>query len=114
MLVSCLGLFGLAAFTAERRTKEIGIRRVLGATTPGIIGLLSKDFLKLVLIALVIAVPLAGYFMDRWLQDFAYRINIQIWIFVLAGGLALAVAFLTVSQAVKAAMADPVRSLRSE
>ncbi len=115
VLVSCLGLFGLAAFTAERRTKEIGIRRVLGATTPGIIGLLSKDFLKLVLIALVIAVPLAGYFMDRWLQDFAYRINIQIWIFVLAGGLALAVAFLTVSfQAVKAAMADPVRSLRSE
>ena len=115
ILISCLGLFGLAAHAAQQRTKEIGIRKVLGATTEGIVGLLSKDFLKLVLIALGIATPLAYYFMDKWLQDFAYRINIQWWVFVLAGMVAILVAFLTVGfQSVKAALANPVESLRSE
>ncbi len=115
VLISCLGLFGLATFAAEQRTKEIGIRKVLGATTAGIVGLLSKDFLKLVLIALVIASPLAYFFMEKWLQDFAYRIDIQWTAFALAGLVAVGVAFLTVSfQSVKAALADPVKSLRSE
>jgi putative ABC transport system permease protein len=103
------------AFAVERRRKEIGIRKVLGAKTSGIVGLLSKDFLKLVLIALVIASPLAYFFMEKWLQDFAYRIDIQWTVFALAGIVAVAVAFLTVSfQSVKAALANPVKSLRSE
>lgn len=115
VLISCLGLFGLAAFTAEQRTKEIGIRKVLGASIVGITGLLAKDFLKLVLIAIVIASPIAWYFMNKWLADFAYRINIQWWMFAAAGVVALAIAFLTVGgQAVKAALANPVKSLRSE
>ncbi|MCB0641251.1 MAG: FtsX-like permease family protein, partial [Phaeodactylibacter sp.] len=96
-------------------TKEIGIRKVLGASTTGIINLLSKDFLKLVLIALVIATPIAYYFMQTWLDDFAYRIHIQWWIFGLTGLLALLMAFVTVSfQSVRAALANPVDSLRSE
>ena len=115
ILISCLGLFGLAAFEAERRTKEIGIRKVLGASVAGVTGLLAKDFLKLVLVAIVIATPLAWYFMQRWLQDFAYRIDIPWWLFVLAGLTAVAIAFLTVGfQSVRAARANPVRSLRSE
>ncbi|MEO1259530.1 MAG: ABC transporter permease [Bacteroidota bacterium] len=115
IFIACLGLFGLAAFMAEQRTKEIGIRKVLGASTSGIVGLLSKDFLKLVLIALVIASPLGYYFMGEWLQDFAYHIKVQWWVFVLAGSLAMLVAFLTVSfQSIKAALANPVNSLRSE
>ncbi len=115
VLISCLGLFGLAAFAAEQRTKEIGIRRVLGASVAGITGLLSKDFLKLVFFAIAIASPLAYYLMDKWLADFAYRIEIQWWMFAAAGAGALAVAFLTVSlQSVKAALANPVKSLRSE
>lgn len=115
IIVACLGLFGLASFIAEQRTKEIGIRKVLGLSMEGIVKLLSKDFVKLVLIAFVIASPLAWYFMHTWLQDFAYRVDIAWWVFVLAGLLALMIALLTVSfQAVKAALMNPVKSLRTE
>jgi putative ABC transport system permease protein len=115
LLISCLGLFGLATFMANRRTKEIGIRKVLGASAVGITGLLAKDFLKLVLIAIVIASPIAYYFMQKWLDDFAYRIELQWWMFALSGAAALMIAFLTVSfQSVRAALANPVESLRSE
>lgn len=115
ILIACMGLFGLAAFMAEQRTKEIGIRKVLGASISSLVSLLSKDFLKLVFIALLIASPLAYYLMERWLQDFAYRIEISWWVFVVAGFGALAVGFLTVSfQSVRAALANPVKSLRSE
>ncbi|MCF8243883.1 MAG: ABC transporter permease [Saprospiraceae bacterium] len=115
ILISCLGLFGLATHAAQQRVKEIGVRKVLGATVANIVSLLSKDFLKLVAVALVIAAPLAYFFMDKWLQDFAYRIDIQWWVFLLAGFVAVLVAFLTVSyQSVKAALANPVKSLRSE
>ena len=115
ILISCLGLFGLATHAAQQRTKEIGVRKVLGATVSGLVGLLSKDFLKLVVIALVVATPLAYFFMSKWLQDFAYRIDITWWVFVLAGAIAVIVAFLTVGyQSVKAALANPVESLRSE
>ncbi|MBC7893572.1 MAG: hypothetical protein H7Y12_15250, partial [Sphingobacteriaceae bacterium] len=99
----------------ERRTKEIGIRKVLGANVPGIVALLSKDFLKLVLLAFVLAVPLAWYAMNQWLAGFAYKISIGWWVFALVGGMALAVALLTVSfQSVRAALMNPVKSLRSE
>ena len=115
ILISCIGLFGLAAYTAERRTREIGIRKVLGATVQNLVSLLSKDFLKLVVIAIVIASPLAWYIMTKWLQDFAYRIEIRSWMFVSAGLLALLIALATVSfQAIKAAMNNPVKSLRTE
>jgi putative ABC transport system permease protein len=115
VLVSCLGLFGLALYTAEQRTKEIGIRKVLGASAIGITSMLAKDFIKLVLIAIAIASPLAYWAMSRWLADFAYRITIPWWMFALAGAIALAIAFLTVSvQSVRAALANPVDSLRSE
>jgi ABC-type antimicrobial peptide transport system permease subunit len=115
ILISCLGLLGLAAYTAERRTKEIGIRKVLGATVTNVITLLSKDFLQLVAISSVVAFPLAWWMMHNWLQDFAYRINISWWVFVIAGGLAVVIALLTVSfQAIKAAVANPVKSLRTE
>ena len=115
VFLACLGLFGLAALAAINRTKEIGIRKVLGASLPGIVTLLSKDFLKLVLLALVIAAPLAWYFMNQWLQDFAYRISIGWWIFLAAGALAIMVAFVTIGfQAVKAGVANPVKSLRTE
>lgn len=115
ILVACLGLFGLATFMAHQRVKEIGIRKVLGATVAGITGLLAKDFLKLVAIAIVIASPLAYFLMQRWLADFAYRIDIQWWMFAAAGLAAVAIAFLTVGfQSVKAALANPVKSLRSE
>ena len=113
--ISCLGLFGLATFTAEQRSKEIGIRKVLGAGITSITQLLTKDFLKLVIIAIVIASPIAWLAMDKWLQNFAYRINISWWIFFVAGFTAIIIALITVSfQAIKAAMANPVRSLRSE
>ncbi len=115
ILISCLGLFGLAAYTAQVRTREIGVRKVLGASVTGIIQLLAKDFIKLVLIAILIAVPIAWWAMNKWLQDFAYRIDIQWWMFAIAGLLALAIALLTVSfQSIKAALMNPVRSLRSE
>ena len=115
IFVACLGLFGLVAFTAERRTKEIGIRKVLGASVSGIVMLLSKDFVKLVLIANVIAWPIAYWAMRDWLANFAYRINLDWQIFALSGGLALVVAVLTVGyQAWKAARANPVDALRYE
>jgi putative ABC transport system permease protein len=115
VFLACLGLFGLAALAAINRTKEIGIRKVLGASLPGIVTLLSKDFLKLVVVALVIATPVTWYFMNKWLQDFAYRISIGWWVFVAAGALAIIVAFVTIGfQAVKAGVANPVRSLRTE
>jgi putative ABC transport system permease protein len=100
-------LFGLAALAAVNRTKEIGIRKVLGASLPGIVKLLSKDFLKLVVIALLIAAPLAWYFMNKWLQDFAYRISIGWWVFIVAGLLAVIVAFVTIGlQAIRAGVAN--------
>ncbi|MCY7360360.1 MAG: ABC transporter permease, partial [Rudanella sp.] len=115
VLVACLGLLGLATFTAQQRTKEIGVRKVLGASVSSIVALLSKDFLKLVLIAIVIASPIAWWAMNRWLQDFAYKIDIEWWVFALAGLLAVGIALLTVSfQSVKAALMNPVKSLRSE
>ena len=115
IFIACLGLFGLASFTVQQRTKEIGIRKVLGASVAGITGLLTKDFLKLVVIAIVIASPVAYYFMNKWLADFAYRIEISWWIFVAAALAALGIAFVTVGfQSVKAALANPVQSLRSE
>ncbi len=115
ILISCLGLFGLAAFDTERRTKEIGIRKVLGADMKSLVALLSKDFLKLVCIAIILASPVAYYLMKRWLQDFAYRINIGWWVFLIAGVIALLIALFTVSfQAIKAAIANPVKSLRTE
>ena len=115
IFIACLGLFGLATFTAEQRKKEIGIRKVLGASVAGIMNLISLDFLKLVLVAFIIASPLAWYAMDRWLQNFAYRITIDWWIFALAGILAVLIALATVSfQAIKAALANPVKSLRME
>lgn len=115
MFIACLGLFGLIFFATEQRTKEIGVRKVLGASVTSVVGLLSKDFLKLILLALVIASPLAYYFMNQWLQEFAYRIEIHWTVFALAGLIALAVAFLTVTfQTIKAALANPVKSLRSE
>jgi putative ABC transport system permease protein len=115
IFLACLGLFGLAKLAAVNRIKEIGIRKVLGASLPGIVKLLSKDFLKLVFVALLIAAPLAWYFMDKWLQDFAYHISIGWWIFIAAGSLAVLIAFITIGfQAVKAGIANPVKSLRSE
>jgi putative ABC transport system permease protein len=115
LLIACLGLFGLSIFVVERKVKEIGIRKVLGASVSGIVGLLSGDFLKLVLIAAIIASPLAWYFMHQWLQDFSYRINIGWWVFVIAGITALFIALVTISfKAIKAALANPVTSLRTE
>ncbi len=115
ILVSCLGLFGLASFITEQRTKEIGIRKVLGASVPSIVTLLSKDFLKLVLISLVIAIPISWYSMNKWLQDFAYRIDITWQVFLLAGCLAVLIAFFTICfQSIKAAVANPVNSIKSE
>jgi putative ABC transport system permease protein len=115
ILIACLGLLGLAAFVTERRTKEIGVRKVLGASSATVIVLLSKDFAKWVLIANIIAWPIAYYIMGKWLQNFAYKINIGIAVFLLSGLLALLIAMLTVSiYAVKAATANPVESLRYE
>jgi ABC-type antimicrobial peptide transport system permease subunit len=115
IFISCLGLFGLATFTAEQRTKEIGVRKVLGASIAGIVGLLSKDFLKLVGIAIMIASPVAWWLMNQWLQGFAYKIDIEWWMFVLAGILSVLIAVLTVSfQSIKAALMNPVKSLKSE
>ncbi len=115
ILISCMGLFGLATFTAEQRTKEIGVRKVLGASVASIVALLSKDFLKLITIALVIASPIAWWAMNRWLQDFEYKVSVDWWVFALAGLLAMGIALLTVGfQSIKAALMNPVKSLRSE
>jgi putative ABC transport system permease protein len=115
IFIACLGLFGLVTYASEQRTKEIGIRKVLGASVSTIVGMLSKDFLKLIFIAAIIAFPVAWWAMHSWLQHFAYRISITGWVFVIAGGLALIIALLTVSfQAIKAAIANPVKSLRTE
>ncbi|MDB5199417.1 MAG: macrolide export ATP-binding/permease MacB [Chitinophagaceae bacterium] len=115
IFIACLGLFGLSAFTISQRVKEIGIRKVLGAEVNSIVALLSKDFLKLVLIAIIIASPIAWFVMNQWLQDFAYRISIPWWIFLFAGIVAMIIAFVTISfQAIKAAMANPVKNLRTE
>jgi putative ABC transport system permease protein len=115
IFIACLGLFGLSAFMAERRTKEIGVRKVLGASVSNVVVLLSKDFLRLTLIAIVIAFPVAWYFMNKWLEDFAYRINISWTIFLMAGLSTLIITLATISfQAIGAAMANPVKSLRTE
>ncbi len=115
IFVACLGLFGLVAFIAQKRTKEIGIRKVLGASVTGIVKLLSIDFIKMVIISLVIASPIAWYAMHKWLEDFAFRIDIEWWVFALAGVAALTIALVTVSfQAIRAAIANPVKSLRTE
>ena len=115
IFLACLGLFGLASLASVNRIKEIGIRKVLGASVTGIVGLLSKDFLKLIAIALMIATPLAWYFMNNWLQNFAYRINVRWYVFVATGIITVLIAFITISfQAIKAAVANPVKSLRTE
>jgi putative ABC transport system permease protein len=115
IFIACLGLFGLVTYAAEQRTREIGIRKVLGASVSGIVGMLSKDFLKLIIIAMLIAFPVAWWAMHSWLQHFAYRISITWWVFVIAGAMALLIALLTVClQAIKAAIANPVKNLRTE
>ncbi len=115
ILIACLGLFGLVTYAAEQRTREIGVRKVLGANTAHLVGMISKDFLKLVVIAAVFAIPLAWWAMHQWLQDFAYRVSLSWWIFVGAGSIALLIAIITVGfQAFKAALQNPVTSLRSE
>jgi putative ABC transport system permease protein len=115
IFISCLGLFGLALFTAEKRAKEISIRKILGASVANIVAMLSKDFIVLIVIAFIIASPVAWYFMNQWLQSFAYRIDISWWIFIVAGIAAISIALATVSfQAIKAAIANPVKSLRTE
>jgi ABC-type antimicrobial peptide transport system permease subunit len=115
IFISCLGLLGLVIYTTNTRTKEIGVRKVLGASVVQIVSLLSKDLLSLVMIAFIIATPLAWLAMNNWLQDFAYRISIGWWVFVAAGSLAIIIAFVTIgSQAVKAGIANPMKSLRTE
>jgi len=115
IFIACLGLFGLSAFAISQRIKEIGIRKVLGADVSTIVTLLSKDFMILVAVAFVIAGPIAYYFMNKWLQDFAYRIGMPWWIFFAAGIVAALIALITISfQAIKAAVANPVKSLRTE
>ncbi|HEY2349681.1 MAG TPA: FtsX-like permease family protein, partial [Puia sp.] len=115
ILIACLGLFGLVTYAAEQRTKEIGIRKVLGASVRGIVGLLSRDFTMLVGIAALIAFPVSWWALYKWLETFAYRTEISWWIFLVAGAVALAIALLTVSiQTIRAALANPVKSLRSE
>lgn len=115
IIISCLGLFGLAAYTAERRTREIGIRKVLGASVTGITHLLSKEFLQLVLLSTIISFPLAWWAMYQWLQNYSYRITIQWWVFIVAGSLAVLIALITISfQSIRAALMNPVRSLRNE
>lgn len=115
ILISCLGLFGLVSFVAEQKKKEIGIRKVLGASVQSVIKLLTKDFVRLVVIAFIIAAPIAYFVMQKWLQDFPYRIDIQWWVFLIAGGSALIITLITVSfQAIKAAIANPIKSLRTE
>jgi len=115
ILIACLGLFGLATYMAEQRTKEIGVRKVLGASVSNLVSMLSKDFLKLILVAALLAFPIAWYAMHKWLQDFAFKVNISWWVFILAGVISVSIAILAVSsQAIKAALNNPVKSLRTE
>jgi putative ABC transport system permease protein len=115
ILIACLGLFGLVSFTTQQRAKEISIRKVLGASVSQVLLILSKDFIGLVCIAFLISIPVAGWLMHSWLNNFAYRIQIAWWIFLLAGVLAIFVSLITISfQAIRAATANPVKSLRSE
>jgi putative ABC transport system permease protein len=115
MVICCLGLWGLASFAAEQRVKEIGIRKVLGASVSGLVALLSQDFLKMVGLAIIIAAPLAWYFMHQWLEGFAYRTNISYWVFVITAVIAIVITILTVGfRAIRAAAANPVDSLRNE
>jgi putative ABC transport system permease protein len=115
IVISCLGLLGLSAFNTAQRKKEISIRKVLGASVGSITALLSKDFVKLIIISLLIASPVTWWIMNGWLQSFAYRINIPVWVFLLSGFAAILVALLTISfQSIKAAIANPVKSLRSD
>ena len=115
IFISCIGLFGLSVLSAEKRTKEIGIRKVLGASVSGVVSILSKDFLKLVVIALLIAIPLAWLAANKWLQNYPYRITLSWWMFAVAGLLVVFIALATVSsQAIKAAIANPAKSLRTE
>jgi putative ABC transport system permease protein len=115
IFIAALGLLGLTIYAAEQRVKEIGIRKVLGANVSGVVLMLSKDFIKLVFIAAVAAIPIAWFFMQKWLEDFAYRITIPIWVFVLSSAAAMIIAMATISlQVMKAAMANPVKSLRAE
>jgi len=115
IIIACLGLFALSAFMAEQRRKEIGIRKVLGATVGQLMGLLSRDFLRLVLISIFIASPLAYWGMHKWLQDYVYRVDIGAWIFIAAAGMVVVIALATISvQAVRAALANPAGSLRSD
>ena len=115
IIIACLGLFGLAAFNAEKRVKEIGIRKVMGASVGQITFKLSGDFLKLVGISILVSLPLGWYAMNKWLEDFTYRINIAWWVFAAAAGIAILIAILTVSyQSIKAAIVNPVKSLRGE
>jgi putative ABC transport system permease protein len=114
-VLSCMGLFAIAIMIMAQRTKEIGVRKVLGASVTSIVALLSKDFLKLVLVGIVIASPLAWWLMSQWLQEYAFKIEIEWWIFAIAGLLAIAIAFITVSfQSIKAALTNPVKSLKTE
>jgi putative ABC transport system permease protein len=115
IFIAVLGLLGLTIYAAQQRVKEIGIRKVLGANVPSIVLMLSKDFLKLVLISAVIAIPIAWFFMQKWLEDFAYRISISWWVFVLSALVATVIAMATISlQVVRAAVVNPVKSLRAE
>jgi putative ABC transport system permease protein len=115
IFIACLGLLALAAFTAERRTKEIGIRKILGASVGNIVSMLSSDFLKLVLVAILLASPLAWYIMSNWLENFAYRIKIGPGVFILGAAIALTIAFVTVSfQSIRAAISNPMKALRTE
>jgi ABC-type antimicrobial peptide transport system permease subunit len=115
IFISCLGLFALAAYMAENRTKEIGVRKVLGASVMNIAALMSKDFLRLVIISFVIASPVAWFFMSKWLENYTYRISVEWWVFAVAGFLSIMIALITISfQAIRAAIANPVESLRTE
>ena len=115
IVISCLGLFGLSAFAAEQRTKEVGIRKVLGATLTGIVSLFSKDFSKLVVIAFLLAAPLTWWIMNQWLQQYTYRVAVEWWMLASTGGLALLLTWVIVGlQAAKAAAVNPARSLRNE
>ena len=115
ILIACLGLFGLSAYTSQQRTKEIGVRKVLGASVMGVTGLLSKEFLKLVFVAVGVSIPVAWYAMREWLANFAYHVDLKAWMFVVSGLTAVGIALITVCfQSIKAAMANPVKSLRNE